>query len=276
MPARPYKESESGVALLAVLLGLIVISVLVLGLVLATRVSIDEAHSNLQTSRARAWNDAVILQTAVSLMDTSNSMRPRIDGVPQSVVVLGHNATITITSEFGKVDLNAADQGTLTNLLEAAGVGPAIATEEAGQIVNWRNGGSGTTELHPFRSVEELTQVAGIIDIYGKIAPAITVFSGRGQVDNATAPLLALEAAGMDAQTAQSFIHARDNNENTNSYGEVINGQLQPGTSITGWAFQIQADFIFGATPEHVSAVIRMTGDPTHPYLVLARNQLPE
>lgn len=278
MYAGPHSRSEAGVVLLAVMLGLIIISVLALGLVMTTGAGVGAAHSDLQSSEARAWSDAVILQAAVLLLDTNNPTRPRIDGVPQMISVMGQNIPVTITSEYGKVDLNAAGTNTLSNLLEAAGDGPAIATEEAHKIVAWRTGGTGTTETHPFETITELIQVPGITDgLYAAIAPAITVYNGRGRIDASTAPLLALEAgAGMDLLTAQSFIRTRSNNENTNSFGEVVNGQLQPDVSITGWAFQIQADFVLGPRHEQISTVIRMTGDPTRPYLTLERDQIPE
>ncbi len=274
----PHHENESGIALLLVLLGLIVISVLVLGLVLVTKSGMRESHSDLQASECRAFFDAVILQSGVSLLDTSNPNRARIDGVAQNITLLGQEIPVAITSEFGKVDLNAADAGTLSNLLEAAGEGPAESAQEAAQIVNWRTGGSGTTAIRLFRTVDEITQVPGIsVGLYDRIAAALTVYSGRGRVDQSTAPLLALEASGMDRLTAEAAIRDRSSNQNDDQQvGEVVNGQLSPGISITGWAFHIESDYTFDGREEHGDAVIRMTGDPTRPYLMLWLDENPD
>ncbi len=261
------------------MLGMIVIGVLALGVVLATRSGIQEATSDLEASEARAFFDGVILQAGVALLDTSDPNRPRVDGVPQTIIVLGQKVPISITSEFGKVDLNAADAETLSNLFEAAGEGPAEATEEASQVINWRTGGNGTENIRLFRVGAEITQVPDIDqDLYSRIAPAVTVYSGRNRVDKSTAPLLALEAMpNMDRLSAEATIHDRTTNQNDGpQIGDVVNGQLAPDIGITGWAFTIETEFSLGSHKEIGFAVIRVTGDPGWPYFVLDRNETPD
>lgn len=262
---------ERGVALLMVLLGLAVLSVLALGLVLQTRAGVEETATGLQTSRLRALCDAVILQTAVSLLSPDETLRPRIDGVPQMIDVLGQKIPVTVTSEFGKVDLNSTDQATLTRLLIAAGLGPDEANQEANVVIASRGAG------HIFREPAELMNAPGITPkLYTLIASSITVYSGRGQIDLSTAPLLALEAAGEDRQAAEDAIHGRGTDQSATAVDEVSGGKLIQGIGMLGWAFRVDADLTLGSWREHAAAVIRMTGDPLHPYYTLWRQERAE
>jgi len=272
--ARP--DDEAGIALLAVMLGLVVISILAFGVVLATKLGTEEARSDLVTSEMRAWFDAVTLRTGVALLETNADDRPRIDGVGQTIDVLGQKVPIVVTSEFGKVDLNVSDVDTLSRLLEAAGLGPATAAGEAYAIGRWRSG-NGTGNARVFRISDELLQVPGMTEeLYDRIASSVTVYSGRGRVDQSVAPLLALQSIdGVDRLTAEGIVRDRETDQG-NQTGEVIGGRLAPGINITSWAFRMEADLVLGMRREHATMVIRMTGNPERPYLVLWREEVPE
>ncbi len=186
---------------------------------------------------------------------------------------------MSITSEFDKVDLNAANTDTLSNLFLAAGEGPAEATEEASQVINWRTGGSVAQNIHLFRVVAEITQVQDIDqNLYNRIASAVTVYSGRDRIDESTAPLLALEAMpDMDRLSGEAIIRDRMTNQNGDSQmGDVVNDQLAPDIGITGWASTIDTEFSLGARTEHGTAVIRLTGDPSRPFFMLHREETPD
>jgi len=276
MSGRPRREDEAGVALLAVMLGLVVISILAFGLVLATKLGTEEARSDLVASEMRAWFDAVTLRTGVALLETNADDRPRIDGVGETIGVLGQKVPIVVTSEFGKVDLNVADVDTLSRLLEAAGLGPATAAGEAYAIGRWRSG-NGTGNARVFRTSDELLQVPGMTQkLYDQIASSVTVYSGRGRVDQDVAPVLALQSVdGIDRLTAEGIVRGRETDQGSQT-GEVIDGRLASGINITSWAFRIEADLAVGRRHEHATVVIRMTGDPERPYLVLWREEVPQ
>ncbi|WP_235703013.1 type II secretion system protein GspK [Acidiphilium iwatense] len=272
------RDGESGFVLLVVILGLAILAVLALGLVLATKPGVRAAHAALEASKMHALADAVITLTAVSLLDTAQPTRPRVDGIGQVTSILGHKIWIKVTSEFGKVDLNVADSATLTRFFEAAGLGPAPASEEARRIIVWRTAGKGAIIHRFFRSIAEITWVKGITrTLYRRIASSITVYSARGRVDRTTAPLLALQSiAGIDRLTAESIVRDRLNGQAGVTAGEIVRGRLVPGTNITGWAFSIDARFSVDGQHEHTEAVIRITGDPARPYFVLWRDDTPE
>lgn len=263
------KPHEQGVALLLVVVALAIVAVLAMGLVLETRLDTRESADNLEASEARAMADAITLRSAVALLDESAPDRPRVDGIEGKIEVLGQPVQLTITSEFGKVDLNAASETMLSQLLEGAGLGPATATAEAHLIVERRSGGSIGT-MRPYLEIEELTQVEGIDgSLFATLTPAITVYSGQSRVDQSIAPLLALEAAGLDRLGAEQQIRAREQGFSTAASGETVLGQLTPGISITGWAFRLDEGFVAGRDRWHNAAVVRMTGSKTAPFLLL-------
>jgi len=258
------RDREAGMALLLVIFGLIVLSALALGMILVSQAGARSARADLLASEARATADAILLQTAEDLLESDDPGRPRVDGAPLTLPVLDQPVTLSITCELGKIDLNSADAATLERLLEAAGAGPAAANAEAGQIIAWRNGDGHLADSHPFRVLGELMQVPGMtLGLYQALWPAITIYSGRAQIDPELAPALALQAHGM------SPLQAAASGLGGGSPGELVGGQLAPALSITGWAFRIEAGFYVEGHDRRLDAVIRMTGDPQTPYLVL-------
>ena len=130
----------------------------------------------------------------------------------------GAQVRITIIDESGKVDLNAADVGLLTRLFSVVGVDQAQAADIAAAIADWRDvddlvqpqGGAedpayasaglpwGAKDA-PFDTVAEVEQVLGMTpQIYAKVAPLLTVYSGQTRPDPQFASGEVLQALGVD------------------------------------------------------------------------------
>jgi general secretion pathway protein K len=125
---------------------------------------------------------------------------------------------VEIVDENGKIDLNQADLTLLTEFIRHLGVDQQQATLLAAAIIDWRdpdslsqpNGGGEDDDYAgaglpygakdaEFESVAELEQVLGMTtELYAKMAPHLTVFSGRGRPDPAFASAEVLDAMGMD------------------------------------------------------------------------------
>lgn len=128
--------------------------------------------------------------------------------------------TIRLVDESGKVDLNQADMVLLTTLFTVVGSEQEPATRLASAILDWRDadplsqpaGGAEDPDYASagriygakdamFESVAEVEQVLGMTpDLYAKVEPHLTVFSGRSQPDPAFASSEVLRAMGMDAE----------------------------------------------------------------------------
>ena len=136
----------------------------------------------------------------------------------------GGEVEVRITDEQGKVDLNMADAQLLAALIRSTGSPGAEAEAIAGAILDWRDvddltqpgGGAedgdyaaagrhyGAADA-PFASVAEVEQVLGMTPaIYARIAPALTVYSGRPVPDPAFASGAVLAALGYDADSVRA------------------------------------------------------------------------
>ncbi len=132
----------------------------------------------------------------------------------------GAKVTVQIIDETGKIDLNAADATLLTGLIKAVGTDPQLARNLASAILDWRDpdslsqaeGGAEDAQYEaaerpygakdaPFETIAELQLVLGMTpEIFTKIAPYLTVFSGQPQPNQAYAAAPVLQAMGLDPQ----------------------------------------------------------------------------
>ncbi|MDJ0980552.1 MAG: type II secretion system protein GspK [Kiloniellales bacterium] len=145
--------------------------------------------------------DASPVESGALRFDGSPYLWPFEEGVVQ----------ISIQSEAGKIDLNAARDDLLIGLLRANGVEqPGVLID---RIADYRDadqdrrpqgaedadydaaGLSQGAKDAPFESVEELQQVLGVSrSLYDRLAPALTVYSEARGIDPLTAPAAALRA----------------------------------------------------------------------------------
>ncbi len=131
----------------------------------------------------------------------------------------GHDVQVRIIDETGKVDLDQADVPLLSRLMQALGEPPDASDALAAAIVDWRDaddlgqpvGGAEDGDYAaagrpygakdaPFETIAELEQVLGMTpDLYARLEPFLTLYSGRGQPDATYAQGPVLVAMGMDA-----------------------------------------------------------------------------
>jgi general secretion pathway protein K len=131
----------------------------------------------------------------------------------------GHEVQVRIIDETGKVDLNQAEAPLLSRLMQALGEPPDTGDALAAAIVDWRDaddlsqpvGGAEDDDYAaagrpygakdaPFETIAELEQVLGMTPgLYARLAPFLTLYSGRGQPDATYAQGPVLVAMGMDA-----------------------------------------------------------------------------
>ena len=222
-------DRERGLALVAVLWMLAALIVTVTGIVYAVRGEVRTVASFREMAVASALGDAGVVLTASNLADARNrkSRLQRYDiAVEQSTVV------IRIVPLSGLIDLNAAAEPLLTDLIAiAGGVDRSRAASLAQRIIDWRDsdeqarpqgaedsayaaaGSPFRTRGGPFESPEDLLQVLDVdFDLYVRLRPLFTVhLRGDGRVDPAAAPLPVLRVlASGNEQIAVDFANARE------------------------------------------------------------------
>lgn len=166
--------------------------------------------------RARAGIDYALVRIA----DPQQRTRWLPDGRAYDWMFAGSPLRIRAVDESGKVDLNQADARLLEQLLRVRGVPEETAPGLAAAILDWRDadslsqprGGAEDPDYAaagleygakdaPFESVAELQQVLGMTpEFYDRVAPYLTLYSGRTLPDANYAPGPVLVAMGLDAE----------------------------------------------------------------------------
>ncbi len=227
---------QQGVALLIVLWVLVLLSIISGTLALLARAENLEARTLFDDSRARMGALAGIQRAVFEMRNPDLETKWIPDGRPYVFTLGDSEISVAITDETGKLDLNSASEDTKLNLLIGNGVDPSEAQALVDAIEDWKdpddfirpNGAeegeyaaAGLSWAPPnaaFATVEELQQVLGIsYELYARIEPALTVFSGRAEVNPAYAPLEALRGfPEVDLETAQNLIFQRQEFDNSN------------------------------------------------------------
>lgn len=277
--------SEGGWALVSVLWGLVIISLIAAVMLSSARVSYRQAAFSVAQAQRDALTEAATARTVLALLDSRVDHRWRIDGVPQPWVFNGRPMQISVEDEGGKIDLNAAGAPAIRQLLNATGVG-GIAL--ADKILDWRdqkgdlhrlNGATGDDyiaagrDYHPrggsLQSVDELKLVLGMTtELYDRIRPALTAYSGRSKVNLATAPADVLMAVGGQNQAmAAATIAARQSVSAPEGFqGQpIINGVVASGIPIDGWSFAIHVTI---PDEGHIqNRIVRLTPKASTPFV---------
>lgn len=230
------------------------------------------ARNAADAARQDALADAAVNRAALALLDPRADHRWTARAEPWGFAFAGTEMSVTIQDELGRVDINQADTPLIAAALRAAGLSPQTASETADKILDWREPGplkrlngakaadyaSAEFPHRPrggaFQSVEELRLVMGVTaQTYARLAPLVTVYSGRPMIDPATAPEALLKALSWQAPQRGS-----------NTAGAY--------PSLDGRAFTIRAGPPDGAVRE---TVLRLTTSPSRAYWLLARRKMP-
>lgn len=180
---RARKNSESGVVLLTVLSGILILTVVALALASSVRVAGEELGNRKEHLAAYYMARGGVYTTAALLTHLSSTPK-------EGFLVAGQRSVewqksqggvkVEITDESGKIDVNQASEAVLERLLVVLGVDPQSALTLGTTLQDWRSpsslarwskaaaSGNPVEFDHPqvagsdFRSVEELLEVPGV------------------------------------------------------------------------------------------------------------------
>jgi len=218
--------------------GVALLLVLWLTMLLAAVIGAFALTAQMEKLQGRTLSRGIVAEQAARagveyamtrLVDTDPRRRWLPDGRPYEWAFAGTRVRIEAIDESGKVDLNAAGVDLLKNLFVTVGVDQAEATAIASAIADWRDsddlyqpqGGAedpsyasaglpwGAKDA-PFDTVAEVEQVLGMTpQIYAKVAPLLTVYSGQARPDPNFAAAEVLQAMGEDAEPILARRRAR-------------------------------------------------------------------
>jgi len=268
--------------LLSVLWGFALLSLIAISLLATSGTSRNVARNALEATRMGAVAEAALVRTAMGLSDSRPDRRWIADRRPEHFEFDGLPAVITVQDELGRIDLNYADRGLLFGLLRAGGMDAGSANQLIDAILDHRapdapqsatvaDVSSGlraeqSVRRHGlFQSVDELRLVPGMTsDVFGRIVPALTVYSQHQAFDPELAPPEALLALpGMTPDHVAELLSARAARQQSSAN---VDAMLPP---LKGRAFTIRIRIGGQRAARTYEAAIRFTGDPDQPYWLL-------
>jgi general secretion pathway protein K len=225
--------------------------------------------------------EAAIHLAVLALRDPEEETRMLADGRIYQQEIDGVLVEVSAIDERGKLDINATDELTLTNLFTGHGMDILDAEILAAAVLDWRdedmlervNGAEEEAYFdagldvgpanRPFMMTEELLQVLGMqYELYRKLEPGITVFSRAGVPNPAFAPVEALMAMpDITYEEAMNFVELRNSQQPGDSLGtELPNGTvvMEQGRGVT-YSIQARATMPNGVW-EQLQATIRLGG----------------
>ncbi|MCX7544082.1 type II secretion system minor pseudopilin [Marinicella gelatinilytica] len=223
-----YKKQQ-GIALVLVLWVALLMTVIAGSFALSARTESVQSRILFNQVQAEFLAEAGLNRAVFELRNPDPETRWIADGRPYEFTMNEAKISVQITDESGKIDLNLANEELLVGLFASVGVEFDEALALSDKIQDWRDpdeevrlagaedadyfaaGYAHGAKDAPFDTVPELLQVMGIdYALYRKIEPAITVYSGRGNLNLAFAPKEALMALdGINAQMAEDYVNQR-------------------------------------------------------------------
>ena len=243
-----------------------------------------EAHA-VDRARMESVLDASIPLAVLGITDPRADKRWRVDGTPATIQVEGQEVQISVQDQSGLIDINAADITLLRQLLQSVGLADAESETIADHIVDWRSN-TGLESLHgatdadyaaaglsyrprhaAFQSVDELQLVLGITPkLFDSIKSSLTVYTGRPMFDTERAPSNVFKAFYfLQPEKFEETMAARGADD-----GSPLDGKLSAITQLAGKTFSVLVDLKQGSLHLQRQAVIRLTGDDSRPYFVMA------
>jgi general secretion pathway protein K len=275
--------------IVATLWSLTLLAAISVSLAFTGNIAYKLAQNSVHVAYDDALADAAVNLAVLALLDPRTGSRRLMNAIDQKIDLGGASIRIRIQDELGKIDLNQTDGSTLVRLFQSAGIDPAAAEALVDKVLDWRESspfkrvnGAKADEYRaagydylprngPFQSVDELTLVMGMTrDLYKRVEPALTVYSGRQFVDPqfATPEVIA-------ALPSLANAHAAAAGQST---GAATGGLMSgiPGNPISvfkGRAFTIDTEISRSTDVARHHSAVRLTGNPADPFWMLLRQR---
>jgi len=265
------------VALVPVIWGVALMSVLAVSFLWTGNTSQHLARNGFDAAEIEAVAEAAIHRAALGLLEPTADKRWRVDGFPYDFRFDGWPMQVRIQDELGRIDLNFTDAPMLISLFQSAGLDFQAASSLVDKVLDWRDtspfkrlngakdkdyrdaGYAYRPRNGAFQSLDELQLVMGMTaDLFRRVEPALTIYSGRQFFDPQVAPREALLALpSMDETKVAALIAARPQ-------------MLLSALPLNGRAFAVSARMQREGKIIKREAVIRMRDDPVKPFWILS------
>ncbi len=289
------KNKQNGVAFIFVLWVIALLTVLLGSFAVLARTENMQARHLFDSTTARYAAEAGLNRAVFELRNPDPLTRWVADGRPYEFEFEAVKLKLEITDDAGKIDINTADDNLLKPLFLSVGATLEQAQSLSDAIQDWRDpddlvhpngaeekeykaaGLSYKPKNGPFDTISEVQQVLGMdYEIYRKIEPALTIYSGRANISAAYAPFEVLRALpGMTDDLARQVLAQRQQLPGYQA-GSPSGLTLPDGTPIVAdgggltYSIKSRATLSNGSSTE-LDATIRLGGNGVggRPYVVL-------
>lgn len=202
------RSRERGIALIAVLWALLLLSGLAGAAALMARTEAILTHRMGELAQAESASDAALVNAMAMLSDEKHSRHPPIDGQPQTWQYQGTPVTVAISNEAGRIDVNTAGDDLILAFLYSQGVSEDRATVMLGDLRSYQRVTNGPAPAGTLRTIDELRRIpswpAQAIDCWRE---SLTVYTGLPSVSDKYA------TAQVKAALQWAYVHHLGNSD---------------------------------------------------------------
>lgn len=283
LPVRTLSRDteEHGYALIAAVAAIAVFAGLALAITTATRIGIAGSDGEMARARADAAAEAGIAIALQGLVSGDDEMLALIGGRSRKIDFSGAHLTIRVTDERGKIPLNHIEDGTVTQMLEEAGLSGNQLDAARDSLLDWiddddqpRPNGAEAANYAPQRiaprnggllSVDELARIHGFTPgLVNQLRPYVTVDNDAQPFDPTHAQSQALAVMSHDGAGSPEVIER----QRELAGEQVALDNLKP-NAIFGHPLTIAVDAdAIGGGHAHQETVVVVTGQSIQPYLI--------
>ena len=273
------RRGQEGMALIIVLWLVVLLSVMAAGHARNVHTDTMLASRQLEFAKARAWAEAGVHHAIIELLAQNSAREWPVNGTINTVNIHGHDVGIAIRDATGLVDLNAATADLLAALLGATGTDEAWQQETVDAILDWRDGDNlrhlngaedndylaaglvWTARDDAFATIDELKYVLGMRqDIFDKLAPFLTVYSGRSGVNlEYAAPFLVTALTGEYVEPAEQVLSGAGQTGASTGTGGARNATYHVYVNAPGAAGVVAS----------IEVVVRISATSDYPFTIL-------
>ena len=285
------RSQQRGVALVLVLWVMTLLAVIAGNFAFSMRGEAQIARNLLVNAQAKARADAGVQMAWFELVKPSaDPLRWQANGLAHELMMDGTLVRVSILDESGKIDLNFASDELLKALFRAAGLGEEASSTLLNAVLDWRSPGNlrrlnGAKEEQyraagknygpasaPFETVDELQRVLGVsLDLYRRLAPALTVYSRQPGINSAFASReVLLVVPGVNPAAVEQFLAQRQQALSTGQPVPPFAGVGSFASSARSPAYSVRSEARMGDNTAFVrQTVVRMAPDLKQPIVVL-------
>ena len=282
---------QRGVALVLVLWVMTLLAVIAGNFAFSMRGEAQIARNLLVNAQAKARADAGVQMAWFELVKpATDPQRWQANGVAHELMMDGTLVRVSILDESGKIDLNFAPDELLKALFRAAGLNEEASSTLLNAVLDWRSPGNlrrlnGAKEEQyraagknygpasaPFETVDELQRVLGVsLDLYRRLAPALTVYSRQPGINTAFASREVLLAVpGVNPAAVEQFLVQRQYALSNGQPVPAFAGVGSFASSARSPAYSVRSEARTGDNTAFVrETVVRMAPDAKQPVVVL-------